>query len=324
MERIKNNIYRIIVPLPGNPLRELNSYVIKGERNLVIDTGFNMPECREALFAGLDELGVDLNVTDVFVTHLHSDHAGLAPLLQRGGTKVYVNELDKHFLVREDHDKVWEAYDEAFLLGGFSVEEIDRLKSINPARTYAPAKTCNFATIRDGDMLQYGGYDLECILTGGHTPGHTCLYIRSEKIMFLADHVLFDITPNITAWINVKDSLRDYCDNLKKVREYDVEIPLPGHRSVKGNMRSRIDEILRHHEFRLNEAYEVIKANEGSTAYEAAAKMTWRIRCNDWSDFPLAQKWFAVGEVISHMDYLRNDGRIRRGKEGGVYRYYTA
>ena len=52
------DLYRIKIPLPGNPLRLLNSYVIKGEdRNLLIDTGFKMPECKEALATGLNELG---------------------------------------------------------------------------------------------------------------------------------------------------------------------------------------------------------------------------------------------------------------------------
>lgn len=42
------DIYRIEVPLPNNPLRYLNSYVVRGrDRFLVIDTGFNRPECRE-------------------------------------------------------------------------------------------------------------------------------------------------------------------------------------------------------------------------------------------------------------------------------------
>lgn len=52
--QIEENIYSIYVPLPENPLRNLNSYLIKGEggRSLLIDTGFRRDECREALLAG--------------------------------------------------------------------------------------------------------------------------------------------------------------------------------------------------------------------------------------------------------------------------------
>lgn len=52
---IEGNIFTISVPLPGNPLRNLNSYVIRSEgrgRNLLIDTGFRMQPCREALIGG--------------------------------------------------------------------------------------------------------------------------------------------------------------------------------------------------------------------------------------------------------------------------------
>jgi len=41
----------IEVVLPNNPLKALNSYVIKGnEKSLIIDTGFNREECIDALF----------------------------------------------------------------------------------------------------------------------------------------------------------------------------------------------------------------------------------------------------------------------------------
>ena len=63
IERIQSYplIYRIEVPLPDNPLRYLNPYVIIGaDRTLVIDTGFKRSECREALFSGLSELNIDL------------------------------------------------------------------------------------------------------------------------------------------------------------------------------------------------------------------------------------------------------------------------
>ena len=47
VEEVYRNIYRIGVVLPGNPLRELNSYFIRGEQSdLLIDTGFRRPACR--------------------------------------------------------------------------------------------------------------------------------------------------------------------------------------------------------------------------------------------------------------------------------------
>ena len=75
LTKVAENIYRKTVPLPNNPLRDINAYIITGERTLLIDTGFNRPECEAALQSAFDELGI--KETDLFITHLHSDHCGL-------------------------------------------------------------------------------------------------------------------------------------------------------------------------------------------------------------------------------------------------------
>lgn len=55
VEQVADGIWRIGVELPQNPLRELNSYLIKGkenERDLLIDTGFRREECRRRCLQG--------------------------------------------------------------------------------------------------------------------------------------------------------------------------------------------------------------------------------------------------------------------------------
>jgi glyoxylase-like metal-dependent hydrolase (beta-lactamase superfamily II) len=48
INEIAANLFCIELPLPQNPLKSINCYVIKGKnRNLIIDTGMNRPECRE-------------------------------------------------------------------------------------------------------------------------------------------------------------------------------------------------------------------------------------------------------------------------------------
>lgn len=75
IEEVLPNIYRIEVPLPRNPLKSVNSYLlVSPERNLVIDTAFNQPECLEVLKQAYDELKLDLDRTDFFATHLHGDY----------------------------------------------------------------------------------------------------------------------------------------------------------------------------------------------------------------------------------------------------------
>ena len=88
-------IYRINVPLTGNPLKNLNCYVIKdGGESAVIDTGFRMEECRRALMDGLHEIGVSPEHTKLLITHLHSDHIGLAASFDYPDTTIYMGETE--------------------------------------------------------------------------------------------------------------------------------------------------------------------------------------------------------------------------------------
>ena len=77
-DTIRPGLFRLEIPLPGNPLKAVNSYVFKTpDRNLIVDTGMNRPECLEAMMNGLRELDIDLSKTDLFITHMHADHSGL-------------------------------------------------------------------------------------------------------------------------------------------------------------------------------------------------------------------------------------------------------
>lgn len=77
LEIITEGIYRIEVPLEGNPLKYTNSYlIVDGGEALLIDTGFNRESCYRSIKSALEELKVrDLRV---FCTHSHADHMGLA------------------------------------------------------------------------------------------------------------------------------------------------------------------------------------------------------------------------------------------------------
>lgn len=322
IEEVYHNIYRIGVVLPGNPLKELNSYFIKGKNSdLLIDTGFRRDVCQEALEAGLKKLGSDPARRDVLVTHLHSDHSGMADLFTGPDRRIYLSEIDisllKYFLEVSDpfirHHR--------FLEEGFPKELLEEVHRTNPAMTEKmPGIDSRFHPLREGDTIQVGPYTLETLLVPGHTPGNTMFYMQEQQIMFTGDHILFDITPNITHWQTMEDSLGSYLEQLRRVRNIPVRLALPGHRKT-GDYGSRIDSILEHHKRRIANAYEIIEKHPGLTAYEIAGYMKWKIRAADWDSFPVIQKWFAVGECLSHLDYLHKRGRIRYEFDGMVRRY---
>lgn len=318
-------IYRMLIPLPENPLKTLNSYLVKSEnRNLLIDTGFNRPECYEALIENLKELNVDMEKTDIFLTHLHSDHTGLINKIAHKNSKIYIGKTDYEYIVENLKGLNWKESEKRFASEGFPYEIIERLRKTNQARIFAPDGVFESILLEDGDKFNIDKLEFTIILTPGHTPGHTCLYLEKEKFLFSGDHILFDITPNITAWLKVKDSLRDYIESLEKIKKFQIIKTFPGHRATSDDVYSRIDKMIEHHKSRLADTLEVIReksTENGLTAYEIAAFMKWNMRGKSWAEFPDNQKWFAVGETLSHLDYLFYENKIEKFKDKEIYKY---
>jgi len=323
-EEIYEDIYLIKIPLPGNPLKNTNSYFIKGaDRNLLIDTAFNRKICLDSLMQSLEWLAVDLEKTDLFLTHLHSDHTGLAGHICSPNRTVFIGEKDMTLMQKFYDDAYWDTVDERFIMLGFTQEQLDENRKLNPASIFLP-KSFPATLVHDGDTIDVGKYQLTCLETPGHTPGHMCLYVEKEGILFSGDHIIFDITPNISMWSLDDHALDDYIKSLQKVKEMPINMTFSGHRKHIGDCHSRIDALIAHHIERLAEIMLIYKENPIDatfSVYEIASKMSWSIRSKGWDDFPLAQKWFAVSEAGSHLEYLRHQGKLNRKLVGAYYLY---
>ena len=308
-EEILPGLYRINVPLPGSPLKATNSYVIKGtERSLIIDTGWNREDCRTALVSGLDECGVDSKKADFFITHMHADHSGLVSALAGEGARIYFGRADAE-IIRSSASEHWEKQLDFARKCGFPGEELDRAIGSHPGRRYSPSTSMNLCVSKDGDTISVGDYLFECIETPGHTEGHICLYERRKRIFICGDHILVDITPNITLSSQERNSLKEYLTSLDKVYDLDVELVLPGHRSIFRNQKERIRELKQHHQTRLREVTTILGKGKRN-AFQVASQMTWDIGFKSWDLFPPTQKLFAFGEALAHLKYLEEEGQV--------------
>jgi glyoxylase-like metal-dependent hydrolase (beta-lactamase superfamily II) len=320
-EEVLPNLFRIKIPLPESPLKYLNSYVIRDpERCLIIDTGLNRTECLEAMLAGLRKIDVDLAQSDLFITHLHADHFGLVAKLASESTNVFFSRPEKELM------ESWEGFAAMIAYAGrngFPENELRAALDKHPGAKYGTEWIPELKVLEDGDQIQFGDYQFQCIATPGHTMGHTCLYEPDKKLLVAGDHILIDITPNIQCWSDSQNPLKHYLASLDKVAGLQVDLVLPGHRRLISDHLARIEELKRHHDQRLAEVISILDGRS-MTAFEVASRMTWDLKCDDWNDFPVAQRWFATGEAISHLRLLEEEGRIMRKNKGELSLYCLA
>ncbi len=313
IEEVLPNLYKMEVPLPRNPLKAVNSYVIKTQgRSLIIDTGMNRTECITVMSSGLKELDVDLNRTDFFITHLHADHLGLVSSLATDTSTVYFNKPDADVINRTSH---WGKNSTFADINGFPEDERKKALENHPGRKYSGKGHLDFHILEEGDTISIGDYLFECIETPGHTLGHMCLYEPHKKIFMSGDHILIDITPNISLWADDENPLDEYLNSLDKVYSLDIHLVLPGHRRSIENCKGRIEELKHHHATRLDEVLSILE-NGSKNIYQIASQMTWDMSYEYWEQFPPQQKWFAFGEAAAHIKYLEAKTKLRKERLG--------
>lgn len=319
MNEVYPSIYQLEIPLPGNPLKAINAYLIKGiTRNLIIDTGFNIEEGRAILTGAMQALGMTYENTDLLITHLHSDHSGLAARLGNEGMGVYAGRIDGALINEMAHPGYWKRFEELNILMGMEQDAITFEE--HPGFKYCPKTPVDFMLLNEGDILDLGNFRFSVVDIPGHTPGHIGLYDPAQKIFFGGDHILDKITPNIAFWGFEQDILAVYLQHLDKVRVLDIDTCFTSHRNILRNPRERIDALKSHHAKRLQEI-EVIISSGPHTVRQTAAAMHWDLRIDTWELFPPNQKWFAGGEALSHLEHLVATGRAVKTIDSGVLYY---
>ena len=326
IEKILPGIYRIELPLPDHSLKTVNSYLLKGkERNLIIDSGMDKQECREALMDSLQELDTDLEQTDFFITHLHEDHFGLASDLASSSSTIYLNAPEAIFWGVPDR------WSEGFKHGkknGFPGEELDKfiretpdffnilpleeMKNAVEVYTGKSSRGGRLKIVSDNETISVGEYSLRCLMTPGHSSGHLCLYEPENNLFFSGDHILETITPAVFLWPGEnRNPLHEFLESLEKVNALEVELVLPGHRRTFSDYRGRVSELKKHHLHREHEIAAVLESNgkSGKTAYEIASGVSWHIPL-PWEQFTTELKWMAMAETLAHLKYMQSQKKI--------------
>ena len=322
------DVFSIEVPLWGCSLRALNCYVVRdGGEALVIDTGFRSRRGREAIQSALAALDVSLDETSLYMTHYHSDHSGLFQSLLPEDRPRYMSAVDKELLVSfagGEYEWYWSPFDDTGLPAGFSDDLQDQFDSSFEDVAYARD---HIIGLDEGATVRVGACEFEMLAMPGHTPGNTCLYSPSEKLIFLGDHVLFDISPNVTYSPDFPHMLQSFLDSLRRVATLPIEAYFPGHRfNARGlTVAERAEELVVHHEGRLADIRAALMTHpEQLSAYAITEQIPWVSRGKGFAGLDNLQKLFALTETLAHLELLLDRGEVARKKVGATMYYRLA
>jgi glyoxylase-like metal-dependent hydrolase (beta-lactamase superfamily II) len=302
---VSEGIWQLKLPVPF-PLRFVSVYLVEGNDGWsILDAGYDYPPNRAAWESGAAAVGCDLgrDVGRIVVTHFHPDHIGAARWLEeRTGAPVYMMEREIPFA-----RKLWGSSE-----GGPFVEYLIR-HGMPQAAAGATAAVVRYALplpdemvpLRPGEMLAFGERTIRVIHVPGHADNQIVLHDETRGILFATDHLLLGITPNIGLWPESEPHpLARYLESLENMRGLDADLVLPGHGPVFHDLDGRIEELIYHHEERLEVMRREI-SDSPKTANEVS-RIVFRGTLTEH------QRCFALAETLAHLDHLVLEGRAER------------
>ncbi|RME43966.1 MAG: MBL fold metallo-hydrolase [Chloroflexi bacterium] len=334
MTDIRDRIHAFAIPTPF-PVGPVNVYLIEGDPLTLVDTGPRIDAAREALHAGLSELGYTLrDIEQVVVTHSHLDHIGqLQHVTSACDAPVLSHHRNVHWLV--DFEVEWVRrltfYGMYLYQAGLPEEQVATVRELMSGgiRLGASIPEERFRPLRHGDRIQAGGVEWTVYHMPGHASGHLVLYQPEAGIILAGDLLLAEVSSNPVLESPARGeserprSLTAYLDSLQRLAELDAARILTGHGPPITDHRRLIAERLTMHRRRLDRIAGFLAEGRRSAHDRAspAGRTPFEV-CR--AVFPnLAERdiFLGMSEVIGHLDVLEDEGRIVAEKHGGLLFY---
>ncbi|MBN8972346.1 MAG: MBL fold metallo-hydrolase [Xanthobacteraceae bacterium] len=294
-------------------LNHVNIYLLAdGDGWAMIDSGFGNEETIAAWTALFEGPLKNFNITRLIVTHSHPDHVGLAGwIVERFNCPLVMSQVEYLQSVYHQNrgtEERKEAQRLFFRRHGMDESLTDKL--LGRGQDYLKRVStlpASYRRISHGDEISIGTRRFKVITGGGHALDQVMLYCAADKLFLSADQVLSKISPNVSVWAVEPDqnSLGEYLASLASLTTtlpYDALV-LPGHGVPFFGLKTRIKQLADHHEERCGMIAAACRESPKTSA-ELVPVVFYK--------YPLDahQTGFAAGELIAHVNYMLNEGRL--------------
>ncbi|MCZ8519137.1 MULTISPECIES: MBL fold metallo-hydrolase [Paenibacillus] len=313
-----DGVLQVKVPLPF-PLRWVNAYLVPGASGwTLIDPGLRTQAAETLWETVLAERGIAWGeIERIVLTHHHPDHYGLAGWFQeRTGAPVFLSEtgLAQARLLWGVDQPMTGMLMALFRRHGLPEELEEPMREHMDGFVPSVSPQPEVTVIRAGEPFRLGDELYETMETPGHAAGHLVFYRRESGTMFCGDHVLPQISPNVSYLPGGIDEnpLASYLASLEQISRYEVRIAFPGHREPFAQVSRRAQELIAHHGDRLHTMRGLL--GTGDTAYGVC-------RAAFGNRLTLHQLRFALAETLAHLIWLREAGQLEETERNGIVRF---
>ena len=316
-------IHRLAIPTPF-AVGRVNCYLIEDDPLTLVDAGPNSGRSLDELDRQLEALGRRIDeIERIVITHQHIDHIGLVEILRsRSGAEVAAIDRLVPFVegYRENAAADDEFASQTMLRNGIPAEVVTALAAVSSSFRAWGARAEVTRTLHDGEELAMRDRTLRVAFRPGHSPTDTVFHDERRRILIAADHLIAHISSNplMTRPLDGGErpqALVDYLESLRRTREMDVELVLPGHGDPIVDHAALIDERFKLHARRAEKIYGLIRERP-RTAHDIAQAL--------WGNIAVTQAYLTLSEVLGHTDLLLNDGRVREAEVDGVVTFEPA
>ncbi len=306
IEELAPNLYRLDLPMP-QAIGPTNSYIFKadgihdGGRSLIVDCGCDEPETFAAFDSALGQLGIPWSQVDVFITHFHWDHcAGLAQIW-RPGMRVFggLPDFSERGIPVMAASEIGDIERSVSLRHGIEdVYDPDFWEPMTRSGSFAG----EISVLREGDMLEAGGYSLRVLEAPGHDMHHLCLFDESAELFVGGDQVLFDGYPPVMVE-GEEDQLAILLGTNNRLGKLKASLVLTGHGREGSCLSTRCAKISDHYH-RQVKSFRAVCETGIVDAGELAYLSTKGERRTPWEDRPIFGRRSLVVQTMAYLKYL--------------------